>query len=715
MKILNELTIKNLKLNKKRTIVTIIGIILSTALMVGIGLLFSTFQDYMIREVEAYNGRYMAKYENVSYDNIKMIDNIDGVNYFYEKGLGFSKINSKNEYKPYLYINAVNESYFEELKLMEGSLPKSSDEIVISSHISSNGGVTYKVGDSITLDYGYRDIDGEKIYDNSEYNTDEKLVITDTKTFKIVGIVERSNYENYSASGYSVFTLDDNEKSADVYVIFDKKRNIIKQAENLANKIDYDKNFINYNSSLIALYGDSTYSNIMNSMIGMLIIMLLLVSIGCTIVIYNSFAISVMERKREFGLLSSIGATRKQLSLMIFYEAIIVGIIGIILGIVGAYIGIGTVVMILNKLLEGALEYKLELVTMPMFIIIPVIFMIVVILLSAIIPAQKAAKVSPIEAIRQNDDIKINKKKIKTRKFISKLFGVEGDIALKNIKRNKKKYRVTTISLFISIVLFISFSAYMNYTLNATDDMIGDFSYDIMVSVYGNNEEVINKLDEVTSSSEVEEYTKYGLINIPIVREVKYTDTYLKYNKNRFDEMYDKNFANKDYDYINVIVLDDDSYNKYKEEIGLKEDKVILLNKFKGVTYNDNKRVNYDANVIEDKKVTLVLCDFAELDDSVEEVKDIKKYCNKNLNNIFITDKNYHLTDEIVYNDSYKLIMNKRIFDAVIKEEIDYYNVNIVSDNYTNIDKILSELDKTEGVYYNNIKENTKMEKNIIL
>ena len=87
----------------------------------------------------------------------------------------------------------------------------------------------------------------------------------------------------------------------------------------------------------------------MKSMIMMIIIMLSLVSIGCIVVIYNSFAISVMERKKEFGLLSSIGATKKQLSYTVFFEALIEGIIGIILGICGAYIGIGTVILIINN------------------------------------------------------------------------------------------------------------------------------------------------------------------------------------------------------------------------------------------------------------------------------------------------------------------------------------------------------------------------------
>lgn len=716
MKILNNLTIKNLKLNKKRTIVTIIGIILSTALMAGIGLLFSSFRDYMIREIQEYQGSYHAYYQNISKEQLNEIEK-EKLSYFYEKGLGFTKIDSENKYKPYLYISSVNKKFFSELDLIEGKFPQNANEIVISSHLSTNGGVSYQVGDTITLEYGHRYFENEEIYENSMYYEGESLVVTSLNTYKIVGIVERSSYEDYSAAGYTVFTLNENvEDNANIYITFNKASKIMKQSKDLAKEINYNEAYINYNYSLLALYGESGYGNIMSSMISMLIIMLALVSIGCVIVIYNSFAISVMERKRQFGLLSSIGATKRQLSYMIIFEAGVVGIIGIILGIAGAYLGIGTVIVILNNLLEGTLGYKLNLVTTPAFIIIPIIFMIIVILVSAIIPSRRASKVSPIEAIRQNDDIKVNKKKIRTNKLINKLFGIEGEIALKNIKRNKKKYRVTTISLFISIVLFISFSAYMKYTLNTADSLVETFNYDISINVYDQNIELEDKVNQILNSRDVKDYTKYKSVNIPILRTVTYTDDYIKYSKERFGASYDELFANNKYDYIEVIILDDNSYNKYKENIGLNEDKVILLNNFKGTTYTNNKRVGYDIDVIKDEKVKLSLCNFSSLEG--EEPDNAKEYCKKNLNNIFLTDKNYYLTDEFSYVNNYKLIVNQRIFDAIMSDieyESDYYFVNIKVDNYENIDKIGAELNKMSGAYYNNIKENTKMESNLIL
>lgn len=715
MSILNRLTIKNLRLNKKRTIVTIIGIILSTALMVGIGLLFSSFQDLMIRDTIGYNGKYEANYGDVDLNKLNNIKDKD-FTYFYEKPIGFSKIESSNEYKPYMYITSVNKEYFNELKLVDGSFPKNENEVVISNHVITNGGLNYKVGDIVTFKYGKRNIEGNDTLANSELVDGEFLTNEGTYTYKIVGIVERSNFESYSASGYTAFTVDVNSDKGNVnlYVMFNKNKNIIKQSEELAKELNYNGD-INYNSTLLALYGESTYGNVMSSMGGMMIIMLSLVSIGCIIVIYNSFAISVMERKKEFGLLSSIGATKRQLSHTVFFEAVVVGVIGIILGILGAYIGIGCVILIINNLISDMLEYKLHLVTNPLFIIIPVIFMIIVIGVSAFIPSRRASKVSPIEAIRQNDDIKINKKKIRTSKLVLKLFGIEGEIALKNIKRNKKKYRVTIVSLFISIVLFISFSSYMNYTLNTASSVMGEVPYDYQISYFGddpnNDKEALDKINEIVKSSDVKEYVSYSVSNLSIIGNYTYSDEYLDFYKSAYGENGIKALNNLKYQYISIYILDDNSYNKYKKLIGLDKDSVILLNKFKGVSYGNNKRVNYNIPVINNGNINIKICNF---DDNDEDV-DTTKYCNKNIDNIFVTNKSFDLIEEFSYMDDFKLIVNKKLYDSISDSSTHYTQFNIISDNTNNIDKLTKDLDKYSNVNYTNVKEAMKQANNLIL
>ena len=738
MKILNKLTIKHLLLNKKRTVVTIIGIILSTSLMVGIGLLFSTFSDYMIKEIISYSGSYHTEFVGINKDDFNKIKS-DEYTYFYENKIGFSKIDSENEYKPYLAILGVNKEYFNELKLIEGVFPKNDSEIVISEHIKLNGGITYNVGDSITLTYGTRKVDGVTTLENSEYKDGETLDIIGSKTYKIVGIVERSNYENYSACGYSVFTLyNDIGNNANLYLTFNKTKNIINRSEALADKINYSKDKIIYNDSLLAMYGESRYGNINNMIMSILSIMLALVSIGCIIVIYNSFAISVMERKKQFGLFSSIGATKKQLSHTVFFEAFIVGTIGITLGLLGAFIGIGIVIMIMNNLLKGMLEYNLELTVNLTYIIIPILFMAVVILLSAFIPSRSASRVSPIEAIRQNDDIKIKGKKVKTNKLIKKIFGVEGDLALKNIKRNKKKYRITIVSLFISIVLFISFSAFLDYTTSGAEDMLGTYNADIMVYKYKTNDEELNKLiDELVNSSDVKESVESVMSNITLkINNDMYTDEY----KELYRLIYEQDVEQLDYNMITLIQLDDNSYNNYLKQLGLNEDKIIVYNSYSTVVYNNGNRKNYKVNVIKDNAI-LKACDlkdnFVLVEDPqygsyytvTEDKSIIESSCNNNLNNIYITNKEYPLLDIYSGYEGLKIIVNEKTFnylynnynltdfypDSEEGSNSNIYQIAIKADNFTNLDKIGEKINDTTYGNYVNLTTNMQMQKNLLL
>ena len=176
-----------------------------------------------------------------------------------------------------------------------------------------------------------------------------------------------------------------NTEHLDVYITFKKPSKAYQDTVTLMKNLGFSdvevSGKVEYNTTLLALYGASKYDNIMGAIINILMIILTLVSIGCIIVIYNSFAISVMERKKQFGLFSSIGATKKQLRHTVFFEAFIVGIIGIPLGVLSSFIGIGIVVAIINYLIPGLFGINLVLTAYPTFLIIPIIFMIVTICL----------------------------------------------------------------------------------------------------------------------------------------------------------------------------------------------------------------------------------------------------------------------------------------------------------------------------------------------
>ena len=719
MKILNNLTIKHLKANKKRTIVTIIGIILSTALMVGIGLLFSTVRDNSVKMIIDNNGDHHVAIE-VEKNKLDFISKNDSVSkYKYKSSLGYSLYEGiTNEYKPYINVLTASKEYLEDLKLIEGRLPNNENEIIISEHLETNGEVKLNVGDKIKLNIGDRISKEGILLGDSPYafeytcdennvcteNVDEKtesLINTKEKEYTIVGIIKRDILEDYSNPGYSAFTVSEPSEMLMVYVNYKNVKDTYKNSQIIAQNLGYkhvnDSNYyheVNYNDNLLAFSGVSNYSNMIDSMAWVIIIILSLVSIACIIVIYNSFAISVMERKKQFGLFSSIGATQKQLRHTVFFEAFIVGIIGIPLGVASAYLGIGIVLMIVNKLLPNMFDFPLALATYPLFIIIPIIFMIITILVSAFLPARSASKVSPIEAIRLNDDIKIKSKKLKTPRII-KLFGVEGEIAYKNMKRNKKKYRITIISLFISIVLFVSFSSLLKYGLTSAYDFTELPKYEYAASFSSDKKESIDSIiNQVLKIDGIKKYSVYNQTNF-------LTDNNDYFNK----EVLDMENTTNDRISVNVLSLDNKSYEEYKKQIGLSTDQPILLNTYSYIEYTNNSR----------KQITVTPYNKI----SSLEIKTYDEKNNFKLDNIYSTNILPFGIEE-TYLGIMTIIVNEETYNKLKIDDNYYSSMYLLADNYDEFDKLLDSESKENiltddvSVYTINIKKELQLLSNIV-
>lgn len=719
MNILNNLTIKHLTMNKRRTIVSIVGIILSTALMVGIGLLFSSALKVFLEDaIESY-GSHNVIFENLSEKDYEVLNrNLNVEKTGFTTTVGFAKLeNGANEYKPYIFLQGGNKDYLKTLPLLKGRLPKNESEIVIANHINNDAGLNLEIGQTITLNLGKRFVENEEVIENVAYDENEVFNQETTKDFKIVGIIERNySLESYEAAGYSAYTfspIEDN-KLYNAYVTYKKPSKTYKITPDLKKSLDTKDVKVKYNDNLLYYYGASRYNNVNNAIMSMLAIALSILSVGCAIVIYNSFAISTMERKKQFGLLSSIGATKKQIKNTVLFEATLVGIIGIILGILSAFLGIGILLKVLNHLLAGFWDYHFSLVFNFWLILIPILFMVVVILISAFIPAKRASKISPIEAIRLNDDIKINKKKIKTSKLIQKVFGVEGEIALKNIKRNKRKYRITIISLFISIVLFITFSTYLVIGVNSVDTM--EFiDYDAIYSNSGNIKEVNKNIDIVKSYDEVEKSTIYDTVSFDYkINKNILTKDYLDYI-NQVDE-------STLFNYIDIIGLDKESYQEYIKTINAKEENLILINKSTITTYKNNERSTKEIKYINENKFKeLDLCRYIDEEYDEDEKESV---CDYKLDNIVFTNKTPYGLKGILFDTSITIIttldkkedLEKQLgYNNNSKNEV-RRNLAIKSSKYEKLDKKLSKFtDDKDNMYYGIPAIEMKEQRNLIL
>jgi len=577
--IINKVTIRHLKENKRRSLVTIFGVIISVAMITAVATLGVSFLDLMIRQEITDNGEWHVQYKNVTPAQIEAIAKDSETKSRILSSDGYAVLEeSNNNNKPYLYFKNYNKIGMEHfpIEVLEGRLPHNENEIAISEAIVSNAKVEYKIGDQLTVDIGDR---WDKENGTTLTQTDflkwkdevinEELKIKETKTVKIVGTIARPSWEPAWSPGYTVIGyLDEkalSEKATvDAFVVLKKiNGSLYDHSEKLAQAHKIEK--VYYNTELLRYYGVTRNDNLRMTLFSLAGIIIGIIIIGSVALIYNAFAISVSERARHLGMLSSVGATKKQKRNSVFFEGAVIGSISIPIGILSGLAGIGITFGFINKYLQGALgvSENLELVVTPSAILIACGISILTIFISTYVPAQKASRVSAIDAIRQIHDIKLSRKTVKTSRFVRKVFGLEAEIGLKNVKRNKKRYLATVFSLVISIILFLSVSYFTDNLKKSLAMSQNDLQYDIQIyssQLERNDLAEFTKLDHVTKSTIMKEAQLEALIEmdqLPAQLKTRIKEQDLTVEDGKFPY------------FVMLYGLDQESFNAYAEQIGV--------------------------------------------------------------------------------------------------------------------------------------------------
>lgn len=612
MKILNKVSLKNLKLNKKRTVSTVIGIILSVALICAACTLATSFQATLIQNAINETGYYHLSLEDLTLKDIETLkNNRDVKEIFSVLEEGYSVLsNGANKDKPYLKLCSMNEATFQKLKfqLEEGRFAQNNQEIVIPRHVETNAEVKYEIGDTITLEVGKREsLDGYELNVGNPYDTEtgEHIVNSQTRTFKVVGIMKRPNmsFENYSDVGYTVITTGDtsspNGKTMGYIALKEPKeyKTSIPQilgvssmgiVEANSTQMQYDVWMINHELLRweVFAFSDTTLM-MLYSVIGVVVVIILFTSVFC---IRNSFAISTTEKIKMYGMFASVGATKKQIRKSVIFEAFILGLIGIPLGILSGLLAVWILLQIVNYLLgPGAILTYTDGILFEVSII-PIILAIVLgfltVYLSAMASARKASKVSPIEQLRNTKDIKISGKQLKTPKIISRVFKVGGVLAYKNLKRSKKKYRTTVISLAVSISIFIAMNAFLHNALDMAGNYYEDYDYNINVSSQSPHVLSEEELNQIMSVGNMKEShilydSQRSSIHILDLNKVDYQEELfeeVKIDSKTGAAILDNNGevipTGKKYMLLEVLALDSKSFAQYAKKIGSSYEKV---------------------------------------------------------------------------------------------------------------------------------------------
>lgn len=675
MSIFTKLTQRYLSKNKTRTIVTLIGIIVSMALFTAvIEGAYSGYQFLKNREI-AVTGEWQVIMNDVNKEGLeeaktnKQIKKYENV-----YTLGWAEVANENDGKPYLLVQSLGDTEHAlfPINLVSGRMPEKEDEILLPENFIANAKEKYQVGDTITLETGQRFIEKEQLSENTPYQEKESLKNTTKHTFTIVGIMERLPFEieEFSCPGYTCIT---NGFHTDNQKLFLTIHSPSKMQDFLMRQTISDS-YVPH-SDLLRFYGAFKASGERSVLIGLTTVLVLLIAYGSISLIYNSFSISISERIRQFGIMRSIGASNRQIRRMVLFEAFLLAIIGIVLGIIVGCVGIGVtlawvqnnfIVNITNKVGLG-----LRLVISPLPILIAVLICLVTTIVAAYIPAYKAIHKSAIEAIRQSDEIIIKPNEVKTSKLTQKLFGFAGVMATKNFKRNKRKYRSTILSLALSVILFISAASLTQYVSR-------------MLLIQSSNDHKMNVMYNVYTDEQEDVDQRFNMIKaIPEIQNIAITQKI-------FDEVYiQRNYIASEYwtaenqqylrrikDAVGVnvelIFVDDDTFHNLCKQNKIDSSSYFDETNPKGLLYNHviQQFIREDKAIARD--VSVIDTDANNVPMFVREYKEIEGYAS--LHEPYIKDgKQYYLFYPIEYIEEMKGYENLDLRKAKLYpvEEID--------------------------------------------
>ncbi len=565
MQVLKSLTKRDILLNKKRSIGITLGIALSAALITCVLGMFFVVQESMVQVYVNQNGYYHIKLDKIPDSELDSLsNNKDFSNVVAIKSIGEGEL-------PLIYDEDINydvnvyslkrEDYdFLKIYINIGDYPSNNTEIVVDNYYYS--------------------------YNNLNLNDMIKISLKD----EITGEVEEHEYKIVGVSDKpsSFFTTGEKSSTNTVYMTLKNPWNYKDSFDRLLK----DKNYsYNKNNDLLR-YEAFDFRDEILSFLFYLVGIIILIIVGVSIFsIRNSFAISATEKLKEFGMLRSVGTTRRQLKEIVLLEGLYLGLIGTVSGVILGSAVVYLLTVIVNSLLDMSLLYSRYDLLYYKFSFIPIVvaslFSVIVIYLSTINGRRKASKVSPITSIRLEEEF-TNKRKLRVPKFINKIFGVGGLLAYKNLKRSKKKYRVTVISLTVSIVVYITVSSFLGYFTKMVKMEFYDLHYNLEARLPYDEDVDLKKL----VSLDEEAYVTY---------EVRYSDLGSIYLKDTshilIKDIIDKNFCtnyNEDYPDdcagefiealpVNLFVYDDTTFRKIAKETHSNyeyiKDKVVVINK----------------------------------------------------------------------------------------------------------------------------------------
>ncbi|WP_195430409.1 ABC transporter permease [Clostridium sp. D46t1_190503_E9] len=618
MKIMNEYTYHQLKKNKRHTISILVAITIASSLLCSLCIFLYSIWDSKVNTAIEQTGYWQGEItESISGDKLKHITENPAIKTTMIKG-SWITAELQDTKRQYLLLRDANKDFWNNMNfknsVIEGRLPEESGEIVISKLFFIDN-PQYKVGDKVTLPIGYRMLNNVAIQTQAYKQEGETFEVSGTKTYTIVGELDISAislFPGYIAMGYLDVSDIQPSDELTVYMNFKNVRGIYKELPDIAESIGLSKDEhgqyrVMYNTQLLNLYGISDKNNTNTQFILILaiaVIMLLLIMGAFILIIYNAFALSANSRIKELSILKSLGATPKQIKYSVLYEGFLLWIVQLPIGLIIGYMFSYLVFSKVNGILSLIEDYKNIRVCFSWIVVIfSLLISLITVLVSAYIPARKAAKVPAISGILQNSQV-IKIKKQKRNLIIKKIFGIEGELAGSQFSANKKSLRVAVLSLSMCFILIAGYTNIISIYNLADSQNSKEVSHDITVSLNVVDEPSDEMINRITSMPEVKD---------SVIRRQVRTSTYVSSEDESdvfaasggFTEISSNkyNVLKEDDKYriiVNLVGLSDESFEKYCNDIGTDYEKYNTESTVSGILINRTYHIPVDSKVAEE-------------------------------------------------------------------------------------------------------------------
>lgn len=712
MTIMQKVAMKQLWLNKKRTAITIFGVIVSVAMITSVITLSQSFLDMMQRQAIADTGEWHVKYESVDQSQLESIvedSNTDEV--LIEQVEGYALLEqSQNPARPYIYISRFNQESFSHfpVEMVKGRLPENETELIMHEAFWLEENDPISISDQLTLDIGQRtaaSASGEdlELGQNRPLNyggETESLLVEQTREYTVVGVYRWTGWQTTTSPAYSALSYTDGQLASDLqanaFVQLGRlDRGLFDHAKALALREGIDE--VEFNDTLLR-YAGVVASDRIRRMISVLsVIILTIIVLGSISLIYNAFAISVSERSRQLGMLSSIGATKKQKRNTVLFEGAVIGAVSIPLGLAAGLAGMQVTFWVINTSLQEVLSVSQDLNVVISFwgIAAAVAVSSLTLMGSTYLPAKRASSMTAIEAIRQSEDIKMTVKDVKTPYLVNRLFGIEGELALKNLKRNKTSYRAIVLSLATSLLLFLSVTYFTTSFSKSMEMSQEGIAYDISVTVQAEDRSGVREVSDLLRTLEgVEAFSTVSVLDARTWIDEEDVPSYY------LDQMTEDSVDGRYPYYVMVNGLDDHTLQVYAEENDLDMSRLTDSTDPSAVLID---LIRYEesgtSNIVERTAVNTASGTDLELEEYVMETEDYQQ-----LSNIEVADTSERVPLGVslnIFPGSFHLIVSNVVFDqlmdSVENEQIASATVYLASDDPIQLQRSIEEVSRTYG------------------